>query len=177
MADWKLILVSMHIPVPVTFPLSPLMGHMVSDSSNGRLHDALPECFGRTQHHPAVPMTYKNDLYHSIAQRTMTDIRIPRQLQKQLPAHILPFKSYSMVSYNVRALGKSVHHEMRSSSDAPVFQNLVTLVGKPKCPTRQNPLLSGQMQAESSNGMCQGRTHTDFISPLLLLLIPFFFSN
>lgn len=48
MADGKLILVSMHIPVPVTLPLSPLTGHTVSDSSNGRLHDALPECFGRT---------------------------------------------------------------------------------------------------------------------------------
>lgn len=48
MSDWKLILVTKHMLVPVTLPLSPLTGHTVSDSSDGRLHDALPECFGRT---------------------------------------------------------------------------------------------------------------------------------
>lgn len=47
-SDWKLILVTVRMPVPVTLPLSPLTGHAVSDSSDGRLRGALPECFGRT---------------------------------------------------------------------------------------------------------------------------------
>lgn len=47
-SDWKLILVTVCMPVPVTLPLSPLAGHAVSDSSDGQLRDALPECFGRT---------------------------------------------------------------------------------------------------------------------------------
>lgn len=47
-SDWKLILVTVRMPVPVTLPLSPLTGHAASDSGDERLCGALPECFGRT---------------------------------------------------------------------------------------------------------------------------------
>lgn len=47
-SDWKLILVTVHMPVPVTLLLSPVSRHAVSDSSDGWPRGALPECFGRT---------------------------------------------------------------------------------------------------------------------------------
>lgn len=98
-SDWKLILVILHALTPVmllvclsshwTFPSHARQCLIAFMGIYGML---FPECFGRTQHCPLVPMPDENDLYHSMAPKAWIEVRILKQLQKWLPARILQTK-------------------------------------------------------------------------------------
>lgn len=92
-----------------------LMWQAVPDSIYGHLLDALPRMLWKNLALPFGTTTYENDLYYSIAQKTLIDVKDSETAAEAVASTQFANKTYRVVYYNDRILGNHIYHKMELS--------------------------------------------------------------